>query len=192
MANGMRDSVELSDPRALRALAHPTRLALVALLRRVGPMTATQAGDRIGESAASCSFHFRQLAKWGLVEDAGGGRGRERPWRATARSTSWKVTEPEQAEPSAALGALIVRGQMQSLLAALERQPRETAAWQRAHQLLDAQLLLAPEQLEELGMRVWQLVKSYERRADEAAAGAPEARRVDLFFAGFPAAEEER
>ena len=69
-----RKAIKLTDPRALRAYAHPTRLALMGLLRRAGPMTATQAGERIGESAASCSFHLRQLAKFGLVEEAGGGR----------------------------------------------------------------------------------------------------------------------
>ena len=64
-------TIKLTDPRALRAVAHPTRLALVGLLRREGPMTATEAGETIGESAASCSFHLRQLAKYGLVEEAG-------------------------------------------------------------------------------------------------------------------------
>ena len=40
-------TVELTDPRALRALAHPVRLTLVSVLRREGPLTATQAGERI-------------------------------------------------------------------------------------------------------------------------------------------------
>jgi predicted ArsR family transcriptional regulator len=81
--------VQLTDPRALRAVAHPTRLKLIALLRRLGPLTATQAGERIGESPSGCSFHLRSLAKWGLVEEAGGGRGRERPWQATANGHKW-------------------------------------------------------------------------------------------------------
>ncbi|HEU4461850.1 MAG TPA: helix-turn-helix domain-containing protein, partial [Solirubrobacterales bacterium] len=86
-----RRTVTLTDPRALRAMAHPTRLELIALLRQGGPLTATQAAEQIGGSPASCSFHLRQLAKYGLVEEAGGGRGRERPWRATAISTEWPV-----------------------------------------------------------------------------------------------------
>src|ERR1700736_5177120 len=81
--------LQLTDPRALRAVAHPVRLQLVGLLRREGPLTATQAAERLRQSPASCSFHLRQLAKHGLVEEAGGGRGRERPWRATAMFTSW-------------------------------------------------------------------------------------------------------
>ena len=42
---------------------------------------ATEAAERIGETATTCSFHLRQLAKYGFVEEAGGGRGRQRPWR---------------------------------------------------------------------------------------------------------------
>ena len=37
----------------------------------------------LGESPANCAFHLRTLAKYGFVEEAGGGRGRERPWRQT-------------------------------------------------------------------------------------------------------------
>jgi hypothetical protein len=54
-------------------------------------MTATQASERIGESPTTCSFHLRQLAKYGLVEEAGGGRGRARPWRLTGTG-SWSGT----------------------------------------------------------------------------------------------------
>ncbi|HEY2443759.1 MAG TPA: helix-turn-helix domain-containing protein, partial [Streptosporangiaceae bacterium] len=52
---------QLTDPRALRAVAHPIRLSLIGVLRREGALTATQAGQLIGESSASCSFHLRQL-----------------------------------------------------------------------------------------------------------------------------------
>lgn len=72
----------LSDPRTMRALSHPVRLALLEQLIVEGePLTATEAGERIGESPTTCSFHLRQLAKYGFVEEAGGGRGRARPWR---------------------------------------------------------------------------------------------------------------
>jgi predicted ArsR family transcriptional regulator len=71
----------LHDPRALRALTHPIRLSLLELLDREGPLTATEAGELIGESPASCSFHLRTLAKYGFVEEAAGGRGRQRPWQ---------------------------------------------------------------------------------------------------------------
>ena len=73
-----------ADPRAMRALAHPVRLALLEALGRRGPLTATQAGQLVGESATTCSFHLRTLARYGFVEEAGRGPGRERPWRRTS------------------------------------------------------------------------------------------------------------
>jgi DNA-binding transcriptional ArsR family regulator len=71
----------IDDAPTLRALAHPIRLALLEALGRREPLYATEAAEMIGESPSACSFHFRMLAKYGLVEDAGGGTGRRRPWR---------------------------------------------------------------------------------------------------------------
>lgn len=176
-----RRSIELTDPRALRALAHPTRLKLVGLLRREGPLTATQAGERLGESPASCSFHLRQLARWGLVEEAGGGRGRERPWRATARSTSWHVRSPEDAEPAAALSSIVVEHQFAELLGWFERMPGEEPAWQESYQIGDTTLALTPAELSELGRRVWDLITSYEGRQP-----GEGKRDVTVFYAGYP------
>jgi DNA-binding transcriptional ArsR family regulator len=74
--------VEISDPKAIRALAHPLRLDLLDLLLATGPVTAARCGRILGVSQASCSFHLRQLAKYGFVEDAGPGSDRrERQWR---------------------------------------------------------------------------------------------------------------
>ena len=80
---------KITDARTLRALAHPVRIALFEELALGGAMTATQVGERIGESATTCSFHLRQLAKYGFVEEAGGGPGRSRPWRLTSIGMSF-------------------------------------------------------------------------------------------------------
>ena len=61
----------LSDPRAMRALAHPPRLDLLELLFAEGPLTASECAARVGDSPASCSYHLRQLARWGFVEETG-------------------------------------------------------------------------------------------------------------------------
>src|SRR4051794_7313340 len=73
----------------MRAYAHPLRLKLVGLLRRLGPHTATQAAEALGDTVPNCSFHLRQLAKYGLVERVEGSDARERPWKASAMATSW-------------------------------------------------------------------------------------------------------
>src|SRR5262245_14833912 len=76
--------IRRADPVAMRALAHQTRLSLLDLLAVEGSATATRCAAVLGESAASCSFHLRQLAKYGFVEEAPGGTGRQRPWRLVA------------------------------------------------------------------------------------------------------------
>jgi DNA-binding transcriptional ArsR family regulator len=96
----------VSDARTMRALAHPVRIALIEALILGGAMTATEAGERIGESPTTCSFHLRQLAKYGLVEEAGGGRGRARPWRLTGIGLGL-ATAPEDAETQIAAAALL-------------------------------------------------------------------------------------
>ena len=100
------DRRRLTDPRELRALSHPTRLTLLELLDADGPMTATQAGERIGESPASASFHLRTLAKYGFVEEAPGGRGRQRPWRITPETQEIRE-ENLSPEGMIAAGALV-------------------------------------------------------------------------------------
>jgi len=71
----------IADVPTMRAMAHPVRLALLEALGRREPLTATEAAEIVGESPSACSFHLRMLAKYGLVEDAGGATGRRRPWR---------------------------------------------------------------------------------------------------------------
>src|SRR3712207_9537790 len=64
------------------------RSALLALLRSEGPSTASRLGQRIGESSGTTSYHLRQLAGLGFVEEVPGqGTARERWWRARHRRT---------------------------------------------------------------------------------------------------------
>lgn len=79
----------------MRALAHPVRLALIELLTVEGPQTATEAAEHVSESPSNCSFHLRQLAKYGFVEEAGDGRGRRRPWRMTQIGTTYAGSAAE-------------------------------------------------------------------------------------------------
>src|SRR5437773_716114 len=138
-------AIELTDPRALRAVAHPLRLSLIGLLRRDGPLTATQAGAKLGETPASCSFHLRQLAKYGLVEEAGGGRGRERPWRATAQYTSWPevADDPELEAASQLLARVVAERYFQRAFDWLARLAKEAAEWAEAGAFGDAMLYLS-------------------------------------------------
>jgi DNA-binding transcriptional ArsR family regulator len=76
----------VADATTLRALGHPVRIQLMEALGMHGTMTATEVAELIGETPTTCSFHLRQLAKYGFVEEAGGGKGRARPWRVVGES----------------------------------------------------------------------------------------------------------
>ncbi|HEY5357950.1 MAG TPA: winged helix-turn-helix domain-containing protein [Streptosporangiaceae bacterium] len=71
--------------RPAAALGHPLRVALLDLLARRPTLTATEAARELGESSGACSFHLRQLERYGRVEEAPGARGRVRPWRLAAQ-----------------------------------------------------------------------------------------------------------
>ena len=186
--------VQLTDPRALRAVAHPTRLQLLGELRRLGPLTATQAGERVGASPAACSFHLRQLAKYGLVEEAGGGRGRARPWQATAMGHEWASRGPggERDEASDLLTRVVAERWFEESLAWVERRATETAEWAEAAAFEDRLIYLTPAELEDLRGRVGELLEPYARRVNDSASRPPGARPVTYIQLGFPIDEGGR
>ncbi len=144
-------TLKLTDPRSLRALAHPLRLELMALLRSHGPLTATTAAALTGESAGSCSFHFRQLAKWGLIEEAPHGSGRQRPWRATADVTTWSTLPTSDGQDAAQqLNRVLAERYLAGLLQWYGRTASEPAEWVAAAATADVRFRLTVEEFARL------------------------------------------
>ncbi|HEV2086743.1 MAG TPA: helix-turn-helix domain-containing protein [Cryptosporangiaceae bacterium] len=182
-------SIELDDPRALRAYAHPLRLTLVGLLRTEGSLTATRAAELTGESVASCSFHLRQLAKYGLVEHAPGGQGREKPWRATAMATSW--SEPGDADPELVaatnmLDAAILDRYTERVRAWHRRRAGLPRAWRRAADSSDALVYLTPAELTDLTERTEALLSEYYPRNADPSRRPDDALPVAIIRLAFP------
>ena len=188
LASPPRVATRLTDPRALRAMAHPIRLSLIGVLRREGPLTATAAGELIGESSASCSFHLRQLAKYGLVEEAGGGKGRERPWRAAAQYTSWPdVAEgPEAAAASSLLSTVLAERYFESLGRWLRAKPDEPEEWQHAALFGDTMLYVTPDELAALADETQAMMDRFMARQTHPELRPPGARRVTYLHLAFP------
>jgi DNA-binding transcriptional ArsR family regulator len=184
--------VRLTDPRALRAVAHPTRLKLIALLRRLGPLTATQAGERIGESPSGCSFHLRSLAKWGLVEEAGGGRGRERPWQATAIGHEWAARGPSEEVDEAGdlLTRVAVERWFEEAVQWVDRRHGEPHEWNDAAIANDRMIAVTPAELEDIDRQVAAVLEPYVERVGRHETHPAGSRNVVFVQLGFPLADE--
>jgi DNA-binding transcriptional ArsR family regulator len=185
---GPKSVKRLTDPKALRALAHPVRLELVGLLRRQGPLTATKAAELLGESSGTTSFHLRQLAKYGLVEEAGGGQGRERPWRATAMFTGWPdvADSPEVAAASDLLRVVIAERYFEQLMRWLESRDSEPSEWQEAAHFGDTLLWLTADELRTLGEEEQALIERYLGRQTGPELRPSDARLVTHLHIAFP------
>ncbi|MBB1262501.1 ArsR/SmtB family transcription factor, partial [Streptomyces alkaliterrae] len=181
------------DGEALKALTHPLRIRLLGLLRTHGPATATELGVRTDESSASTSYHLRVLAKHGFVAEAEHRDGRERRWRAVHELTSWSNAAMAGAPGAREFVDVARRVQVDHLVESLARYEAEMdagrlgAEWRENTGVSDLMPRLTPESLRELN-------EEFERRVEELAArdaGDPRARRVAVFYAAAPLAEEE-
>lgn len=78
----------ISDPRSLRALAHPVRNRMLYELAARGSARAADLAQVTGVPANAVSFHLRELAKYHLIEEAPGESHdkRERWWRLASES----------------------------------------------------------------------------------------------------------
>lgn len=177
----------LTDPRVIRALAHPTRIDLMELVAREGELTATAAAGMLGLSPANCSFHLRQLAKYGFLEEARAGPGRVRPWRIGSVQHTWDELGPENETNSAAsaLTSVVLERDLDRLRDWLARQRTAAPEWRKAAYMTEGLLYLTPAELEALGRAITDLVMPYIERTDPARrpdGSAP----VLTFGVGFP------
>ena len=151
----LEPAVQVTDVRALRALAHPLRNRLLGQLRFAGPATASQLGRAVGESSGATSYHLRQLAAYGFVEEIEGrGSARERWWRARHRMTSWEAADVLAQEGGAEVEDEMTRLQLDGharVLNAWQAQKDELAAeWSAVASLNDYALRMRPDQAKAL------------------------------------------
>lgn len=126
---------ELRDPAELRALAHPVRLAILDLLAHLGTATATELATELqSESPANCSWHLRQLARYGFVEVAGTGPGRQRRWQRVLEEQALSADDrsPELARAVDAVQQVLLDREVQALRTWRAARTDEPEPWQRA------------------------------------------------------------
>lgn len=180
--------VRLRDPQVLAALAHPARLRMLDLLIQMDGATATACAGPVGLSPSACSWHLRQLARAGLVEDAGPGEdGRQRRWRSTV--PAWRV-EPEGIESGAEAAAALDLSLIRALLAASNQavegwaasatKGHESPAWQEAAVISNSTLRLSVEELAELVEQIRALLAPFTLHERPRATSATRAVHVAL------------
>jgi len=181
------ESRRLTDARVMRAMAHPTRIDLMELVAREGELTATEAGERLGLTPANCSFHLRQLAKHGFVEEGAPRPGRARPWRIGSVRHSWDETgaDAETDAAAQALTSVILDRDIARLHEWIAGRREVDPAWREAAFLGESLMYLTPQELAALGEAIIERVLAYSDRID------PERRPdgavpVQFLTAGFP------
>ena len=180
---------ELTDARTLRALTHPVRIALIEGLLLGGAMTATDVGERIGESPTTCSFHLRQLAKYGFVEEAGGGKGRSRPWRLTSvgMRSATAHDDPETEMAAGALVRMLRERQFARYRTWLETNKNFPRQWREAAGSSESIIYLTAAELDELNHEVLSLLlPRFRERLTDPSLRPPDAVPVEILMLAYP------
>lgn len=176
------------DSRQLRKLAHPLRSRLLAVLRTDGPSTSARLADALDTNTGQTSYHLRQLAEVGLVQEVPErGTARERWWQAVHQVSSWAETDFEADPDDQAAVDWLMGANLRTMtrwreewLASRRQWPE---AWRRAATFGDMRLRLDPERLEELVDELWTVLDRY--RAEEVEDA--QAEDVVVMIDAFPA-----
>lgn len=170
-------------------MAHPIRLRLLEELAIGGPMTATGLGERTGQSAANCSWHLRQLAQYGFVEEAGGGTGRQRPWRIVLAANSWGEGEldDELERAGSALSEIMVDREIEAMRAAIVATRSEPEPWRDAAFVHQSLSWLTADELNAARDEINAVLMRHFDRVGDPAGRPPGARPIRFLAWGVPA-----
>ena len=156
--------LEISDPKAMRALAHPVRLAILERLQRHGPATASRLSPHVGATPSVTSWHLRHLAGFGLVRDAEGGTDRrERRWAAVARGFRFEVPEDEEGRSAARVlsGELFAQAADLPLRWLTDTEPELEPEWTRLAGANNTRIVVTADELAALKDAFEELIAPY-------------------------------
>jgi Helix-turn-helix domain len=179
--------VVLRDPRAIKALAHPARLAVIEAFFAGRRLTATECGDIAGLSASAMSYHLRALERWGIIRrSAATADGRERPWEAAGDRLSVDSAEPRA---TAAGEAMLVATMLDRVRAeTLAWVANQDSAWYDSVSISSGCYWLTAEEARELSEAIAAVVAGYQRRSKDGAPGG--ARQVRVAFTVVPSTDD--
>jgi DNA-binding transcriptional ArsR family regulator len=162
-----RRTLPVTDPRVLRALAHPVRLRLYEALAVGGPRTVSQLAAELGGQVGTLSYHLRELARYGYLEQADelARDHRERWWKAVPGGVRWSEEEllgsagGEQARN--AMERLALARQVERLHAWQTGRDAAAPEWRHAAHSSDTLLRLSAPELAALGKELDDVIESW-------------------------------
>lgn len=164
------------DPTALKALAHPVRLRMLGLLRLDGPATASGLAARLGLNSGATSYHLRQLALHGFIEeDSTRGNQRDRWWRSRHEMTTFltDAVEGDALEAGLAFQQAAISWHMRQMQAAHNAYPDLSPEWRKAFTVSDYTIALTAEGATELVDKIKALLTEALAAAPSLAAPLP-------------------
>jgi DNA-binding transcriptional ArsR family regulator len=180
--------LELTDPRAFRAVAHPARTVVIDELYGGAQCTASELATRTGLSPSAMSYHLRALEKWGIVERAEpAADGRERPWKRSAKRLSFKGSDATDSTLNAVTALYF--DQLRQDFSRWQKQVRhEQTQWAEAGNLNRGRIYVTADELRRLDQLVRDAIDGI--GADRTPEDHPEgSRRVSVFWATAPLVE---
>lgn len=178
------DALRLRDPREIRALAHPARMAIIDALASGEELTATECARLTGLSPSATAYHLKFLERYRFAEPAPARNdGRERPWRASARRTSFELDTSTAAGSAAATAVGVAffdhtRALAEEFMATAHEEPEE---WQQVALLANTDLWVTVEEAATLHATLVAALESYgERSADDRPDGSRRVRVMNL------------
>jgi DNA-binding transcriptional ArsR family regulator len=180
--------MRVTDPQAIKALAHPLRLDLLELLAAIGPATAAQCGRSLGVPQANCSFHLRQLARYGFVEDTGPGEDRrERQWRVADPRPTIRIDSGGDHHVRRQLEGMVIDRETAAIRAYAEREDDESPQWRDALGMAMGVASVTAEEAAELKANWLALLEPFIARGE---GRRPGQRHIRYFIAATPLGEK--
>lgn len=162
-----REPVVLRDPKAIKALAHPARLAVLEEFMAKRELTATECAEIAGLSPSAMSYHLRSLARWGIITPTDSADGRERRWKLVEGGFYLEPDQPiASAAASATLVARILDRQRADVLYFFHNQAAEQAEWQEAFTVSTSTYWLTADEAQALGKVMMDAVDEYQDRTE--------------------------
>lgn len=195
--------LDVTDPTALRALAHPVRVRLLGLVREHRPVTAARLAVLVDESTASVSYHLSVLERHGFIErdPVPGETRRHKPWRTTF--DSMRITSggagpggdpdhpappPAQTPEGVVLSTLLSQARAEQD-AYLSGDPGLSAGWQEVGAFQLTRLVLRAQEVDRMAEEVQAVIERY--RGHEGPQVPLDRSRVSVSFVAVPVADRE-